>query len=170
MLLHISAFLLAAGITLVLVQLCVRASNLFRSRSYTPHRKQNQELIAPQIVLPQLIPSKAAERLAAFWDLASPRHHAAIAAQNDYHAAVVRATACILIAFSALVLSSTPLKEWEQIEAVLVWIDVIALVMVLISFLRSVRANHQWMKQRTEVELFRQHQFIAMLFPDATAH
>src|SRR6266704_3283469 len=64
MLLHISAFLLAAGIILVLVQLSVRASSLSRARSYTLHRKKNQELIAPQIVLPELTPSKAADRLA----------------------------------------------------------------------------------------------------------
>ena len=143
----------------------MRAVGVWRAQQFSVYSGRSREKIVARLSLPAAMPSKASQRLKSISDLLLPIHQAAITAQSAYQLAVVRATSSLIVAFCALVLSTTPLRQFEEAELLLAWLDAIAIGLVIFHFRRSRSANKRWIKSRVKAELLRQYGFIGLVFP-----
>jgi hypothetical protein len=166
---EILAPVIATFVITIAMQAAVRAVSFCRARDYFLHKDKVKEVLAARFSLPAASPSSASDHIKSFWNLVSTIHREAIEAQTDYVSAVVRAATCLVLAFCALALSATPLREFEWFELVLGWLDAIAIGLVIFHFLRGRDVNERWIKLRTEAELLRQFGFIAVVFPSSNS-
>jgi hypothetical protein len=162
-------------ITLVAKQLAVRVTGAIRKHDYRHFEDKSSDAIAKQFPIPAIDPSPAEERRRSLSPLLDRVHQGANDAQTSYHNAIVRSAGCLALAFSALAVGTLPpqfwsLKapfDWQSLELLLSWVEVIGLFCVLLMFCHGSIARRPWIKRRVGAELLRQYQILSIVFPNA---
>ncbi len=167
--------LIAMVVTLVGMEAAVVLTGAIRSHDYRLFEDKSSESLAKQFPIPTIDRSAAEERRRSLSPFLYRAHRAANAAQTRYHNAVVRSAGCLALAFSALSLGTFlaelwPAKaplDWPSLELVLSWLEVIALLLVLVLFLHGHLTRRSWIVGRVGTELLRQYQILGMVLPNA---
>lgn len=156
--------LIAAVITLLFPQLCVRLWQVFRQHEFRVYE------IAPPDA-PHAVKSLGASSLDTASDLLREDHEGAITAQNRYQDSVARAAAGLLLAFIALAISLT-LPVDKGTKATLAWIDLFALSVAAFGFASGKARLRTWIHTRTTAELLRHAIFLRLFFtfPGSASH
>jgi hypothetical protein len=164
---------IALATTIAAMQAAVVLTGVIRGRDYRRFEDVSKERLARQFPLSTVNPSIAEERRKSLSPLLNKAHKAANLAQTRYYNAVVRSAGCLVLAFLALAFGTLrpddfpPWLHWPRVELVSNWVEVIAVLVVLILFLYGRMASRPWIVSRTGTELLRQHQFLGVLFPSA---
>jgi hypothetical protein len=164
---------IALAITFAAMQAAVVVTGAIRGRDYRRFEDKSKERLARQFPLPTIDPSTAEQRRKSLSPFLDKAHQAASAAQTKYYNAVVRSAGCLVLAFLALAFGSLRPEDWSawvdwpSLELVLNWVDVIAILFVLILFFYGRRACRPWIAGRAGTELLRQYQFLSVVFPSA---
>jgi hypothetical protein len=163
--------LTALAITVAAMQAAVILTGTIRTRDFRRFEDQCKDRIARCFPVPAIDQSIAEERRRSISPLLDKAHKAASAAQTTYHNAVVRSAGCLVLAFVALAFGALAPDDWpawldrSSFELVLSWIDVIAMLSVLILFLYGRMSCSPWIAGRAGTELLRQYQFLSVVFP-----
>lgn len=157
--------LIAAAITLAAMRVATRLTNALRRHDYKLFEDKSAKEIERQFPLPEGTPSPADARLRSLSGLLDKVHQTANATQTRYHNAVTQSAGCLAVAALALALGTLPLGAY--LELMLSWLEVIALVGVLILFPHGRSRRWPWIKARVGTELLRQYQMLRMVFPAA---
>ena len=164
---------IALSTTVAVTQAAVVLTGFIRERSYRRFEDESKERLARRFPLPAVDLSIAEDRRKSLSSSLDKAHRAANAAQTNYYNAVVRSAACLVLAFLALAFGTLRQEDWherldwESVELLLNWVDVIAIVFVLILFFYGHTACQIWITTRVHAELLRQFQFLCMVFPNA---
>ena len=164
---------ISLAITFAAMQAAVFLTGTIRGCDYRRFEGESKERIARQFPLPSVDQSTADERRKSLSPFLDKGHKAANAAQTKYYNAVVRSAGCLVLAFLALAFGTLRPEDWPAwldwpfLELVLNWVDVIAIIFVLILFLYGRRAGRPWIAGRTGTELIRQYQFLSVVFPSS---
>ena len=163
---------IAFVIVLVAMWLSAGIARAVRTHDYRLFKDANKEAFVQSIPIPSFDRSPSDERLEALSVFVDAMHEKANAIQTRYHNAVAGSAGCLAVAFFALTLGTLaqeggPLAKHHEIEHTLIWIDVFAILFVLILFQRGQDANRGWIVARAGVELVRQYQFLDLVFPGA---
>jgi hypothetical protein len=176
-------------ITPVSIALCVVALAMLiaaaafgavRRRDFRHFENRSKAWLAFRFPIPTIDPSSPAElRRRELSPLVALAHRKANAAQNRYHRCVSAAAGCLIVASLALVLDLLLETGWPDhdafglsrhaVEAVLTWIDAIAIAGVLVMFLCGRRVNRRWIADRAAAELLRQYHCLDLIFPSASS-
>ena len=165
--------IVALFITVAAMQAAVALTGAIRGRAYGNFENKSADSLVQRFPLSIIDPSTAEERRKSLSPLFEKAHQAANATQRNYYNAVVRSAGCLAFAFLALAFGTVApedLPTWldrSSFELVLSWIDVIAIVFVLILFLHGRIACRPWIAGRTGTELLRQYQILSVVFPSA---
>jgi hypothetical protein len=171
--LGILAPFIAFVITIAAMQAAVVLTGAIRERDYSYFEDASKESIARQFPLPAVDASTAEARRKSLSPFLDKSHKHASVAQTKYYNAVVRSAGCLVLAFLSLAFGTLRPEDWPAwldwpfLELVLNWIDVIAILFVLILFLYGRRACRPWIAGRAGAELIRQYQFLSLVFPSA---
>jgi hypothetical protein len=166
----LSIALLAGVFTLLVTQVAVRWLSNRRVRRFREHKGESQQTIFARFRPPALPDSLALAELKSLSALPSYTHpythQESKEAQNRYRAAVIRSGTCLFLAFLSLSLSATSLREFRWVELPIAWVEIIAIGLVIVYFLRARTAHRSWLKLRVAAELQRQYIYIKIVFPD----
>jgi hypothetical protein len=168
----ISAPFIAFVIIVAAIEAAGMLSRAIRERDYNKFENDGEERLSREFPLPSIDSSTAEVHYKLFAPYINKQHKAANVAQARYYNAVVRSAGCLVLAFIALALGTFrpgdwARLDWEPLEILLNWIDVIAIVFVLILFLYGRIASRLWIADRAITELLRQYQFLSLVFPSA---
>jgi len=162
---------IALAITVAAMQAAVVLTGAIRGRDYRRFEDESKERLARRFPLPTIDPSTADVRRKSLSPFLDKRHKAASATQTTYYNAVVRSAGCLVLAFLALAFSTLRPEDWPawlhwpSVELLLNWVDVVAILFVLILFLYGRTASRPWLADRAGTELLRQYQFLSVVFP-----
>lgn len=165
--------LIALVITGAVMQVAVFVTGIIRRHDYLLFEDQSAPSLARQFPLPNVDPSVAEQRRKFLSPFLNKAHKAANAAQTTYYNAVVRSAGCLVLAFFALAIGTLRPEDWPvwldwpSVELLLNWVDVIAILFVLILFHYGRMASQPWLADRAGTELLRQYQFLSAVFPSA---
>ncbi len=140
-----------------------------RRHDYRRFEDRSAATLARQFPLPEVESSIAEQRREFLSPFVEVIHKSASAAQTKYYSAVVCSAGCLGLAFSALAfgpLTREVMGDRPIAEAMLNYIDVIAVYLVLVLFLYGQRASQPWIASRAGTELMRQFQFLEIAFPN----
>jgi hypothetical protein len=164
---------IAFAVTVAAMQAAVVMTAAMRRRDYRRFEDKGAPSIAEQFRLPTIDPAAAEARRKSLSPFVNKGAQGAIAAQTTYHNAVVRSAGCLVLAFIALAIGGLrpedwPARlDWPAVELLLSWIDVLAVISVLVLFFYGRRTSRPWIVARAGAELLRQYQFLDMVFPNA---
>jgi hypothetical protein len=171
--------LIAVGVTFLGMQVAVALTQLMRRHDYALFEDRSKDSVAREFPIHTMRKSPAEERRRTLARFVDRTHQAAIAAQTRYYNAVVRSASGLVVAFIALVLGNSREDNWPWmatalvvhplVEHVLMWVDAIAIILILILFLYAGSVNRRWLSARVGSELLRQYQFLELVFPSVSS-
>jgi hypothetical protein len=162
----------ALVVTVAVMQVAVFVTGVIRRHDYLRFEDQSASSLARQFPLPK-VPSIAEQHRNVFSPFLNKAHKAANDAQTTYYNAVVRSAGCLVLAFFALAISTLRPEDWPvwldwpSVQLLLNWVDVIAVLFVLILFLYGRVVSQPWLAGRAGTELLRQYEFLSAVFPSA---
>jgi hypothetical protein len=170
MLTTFKAFVLAIAIVAVVVPIATLCARTLRARKYHRFDNQSEKALKRQFPLPVAGGSAAEQRRTSFSPFLDSAHQAANAQQTRYYMAVMGSTSCLVLAFLALAFGTLGLEENRPfLASVLNWIDVIAILFVVLLYYFGRTANKRWLPARAGVELLRQYQYLSVAFPSVVS-
>ena len=166
---------IALAITVAAMQSFVFVAHKIREHDYRRFEDDSELRLLERFPIPKASELTAEERLKSISPVFDEAHRKADLAQTTYYNAVVRSAGCLVLAFVALALGTLRPEdwpdrvEWPHIEWLLSWVDVIAILFVLVLFYQGRQASQPWIAARTSAELLRQNNFLNMVFPNVSS-
>ncbi len=162
-------FLLAIPAGLILfaaMEIAIRLVAHLRARDYARNEDKASKEIRVKLALPPYTSEPWPSAVEPTTQRFKIAHQSAVEEQGKYHGAVVRSAACLALTFLAMAIAMTWLHGNHVVHVLLSWIEVFALVTVLMNWRASKQFNRSWIARRIDAELLRQDQFIGLLLPD----
>lgn len=169
MLLDILLAIPAGLILFAAMEFAIRLVAYLRGRDYARNEDKASKDIRTKLALPPYTSEPWPSAIEPTTRRFKIAHQSAVDEQGKYHGAVVRSAACLALTFLAMAIAQTWLHENHVVLVILAWIEVFALVTVLMNWRAGRLFNRTWVARRIDAELLRQDQFIGLLMPDTLA-
>jgi hypothetical protein len=153
----------ALGLVLGAGRIGAQALLTIRQRSYAKYERLNEQEIANRYPINIDESPSAYRRFLVLTDLSADGRQVAVTAQSDYHAATIQVVIYLFSGYVAAVLAATIFRWSENVEAFLLWVEVVALAAVLFQYHKAHTAMSTWIRLRTIAELQRQYRYLQVI-------